>query len=171
MAALPAIFTAASLIGTGVQAVGTLAAGRAKQNAAYSQAAQLEQKGKYEQAEAQVEGEQYKRNKKLALSKLQTQSAASGFSATDPTSLALADEITRYGTYQQQLAQYGGLRQRSSREAQAAASRRWGRAAMRGARYNAGATILGGISSIASRYNQPLELPSQGSYRYQPLRG
>ena len=39
------------------------------------------------------------RQKNLALSRLQAVGASSGFSATDPSNLALANEISKYGTY------------------------------------------------------------------------
>jgi hypothetical protein len=153
MAALPFIAMAASLAGSVVSAAGTLAAGKAEQRAKNYEAAQLDAEAKQKQAEAQIEGERYQRKKELTLSTLQNEAGASGFSATDPTSLALADEISRYGTYQQQLAQYGGENQRAGLEAQAQGRRLTGEAERIGSRYKAVGTILGGISSMASKYN------------------
>ncbi len=46
--------------------------------------------------------------KRLALSRIQAVSAAGGFMATDPTTLDLLGDTDEYGTYQQQLTQYGG---------------------------------------------------------------
>ena len=126
MAALGTIALIAGLAGSAVSAVGTIASGQAAaeigqqqalisrqqgeaaQKAANFEAAQLEIQGKEEKALAQREMLQLRRQKRLTLSQLQGRAAASGFSATDPTSLALADEIERYGTYQEQLALYGG---------------------------------------------------------------
>lgn len=162
-----AVSTAAGLVGTFMQARGTLAAGKARQQALEYEAQQQELKAKEEQAAAQREAQQYERKKKLALSELQAKSAASGFTATDPTALALADEIARYGTYQEQLAQYGGKSRRAGLEAQAQGSRLTGKAARQGASYSAAGTILGGISSMAGKYaKRSTPAAGGGSYRY-----
>ncbi len=165
MAELAAIGTVISMLGTAVSAQGTIAAGKAQEAAAKQEALQLEAKGKEEQAAAQREGEEYKRKKELTLSKLQTNAAASGFTATDPTSLALADEIERYGTYQQQMTQYGGESRRTGLNEQASLRRMEGKAAASAARTSAAATIIGGIGSMASRFGQPSGGGSS-SYRY-----
>lgn len=153
MAALPLIMMVATVASAAVSAQGTIAAGKAAQKAANYEAAQLDVEAKNRKAEAQIEAGEYKRKKDLALSNLQATSAASGFSATDPTSLALADEISRYGTYQEQLAQYGGTSQRAAMEAQAVGRRLTGQAERIGSRYKAAGTILSGIGSMAGRYN------------------
>lgn len=156
----------ATIAGAGVTAAGTLAAGKSAQQAAEYEAAQLDIKAKEEQAAAQRDAEEYRRRKQFALSKLQTNAAASGFTATDPTALALADEIEQYGTYQQQMAQYGGTSRKAGLEAQAIGRRMEGRAARRGASYGAAGTILSGISSLA-RYNKPFQENSEKtSLRY-----
>ena len=165
MAELAIISAVVGAVGSAVEAAGTLAAGREAKKAAEFEAAQLEKEGKQRQASAQIEGEQYKRQKDLALSELQAGTAASGFSATDPTSLALADEITRYGTYQQQLAQHGGKVQRAGLETRARGRRMEGQAALKGSRYSAVGTILGGVSSAAGRYAKS-KSSGGGSYRY-----
>lgn len=151
MAMLAALSAIASIAGTVVSAAGTIAAGKAQQQAAEYQAKQQELKAKEEQAAAQRDAEQYKRKKELTLSTLQTKAAGSGFSASDPTSLALADEITKYGTYQEQLAMYGGTSRAAGLESQAMLSRMEGKAKMSAARSSATGTILGGISSMAGR--------------------
>lgn len=157
MSGLETIMMVASMAATAasaaVSSAGTIAAGKAKQQELNYETKQLDIEAKNRQAEAQVEAEQYKRKKDLALSNLQANAAASGFSATDPTSLALADELSRYGAYQEQLAQYGGTSQRAGLEAQAAGKRLTGQAERIGSRYSAVGTILGGIGSMASRYN------------------
>lgn len=152
MAALGIIPIVASLAGAAIAAQGTIAAGKAQQQAAEYEAAQLEIKAKDQQAAAQREAQQYERKKELALSSLQATSAGSGFSATDPTSLAIADEIAKYGTYQEQMAQYGGLSERAGLEAQAQLRQMEGRAAMKAARTNAVGTIIGGISGMAGKW-------------------
>jgi hypothetical protein len=107
------VSTVAGLAGSYVQAQGTLAAGKAADQAAKYEAAQLDIKAKEEQAAAQRDMFDQRREKELTLSKLQSNAAASGFSATDPTALALGDEIAKYGTYKEQMAMYGGESRRT----------------------------------------------------------
>jgi hypothetical protein len=166
MAALTAISAIAGLAGSFIQARGTIAAGKAAQVNANYEAQQLDLKAKEEQAAAQRDAEEEGRRKDLALSKLQSNAAASGFSATDPTALQLADEISRYGTYQQQLTEYGGQSRRTGLEAQAEGKRLEGAAARKGASYAAAGTILGGISSLASKYNPATTKTSAPAYYY-----
>lgn len=193
----------AALAGAGITAAGTIAAGnqtaaigamerdrlqaegKAAKQAAEYQAAQLEVRAKDERAAAQREADQYQRQKKLALSKLTTRAAAGGFSATDPTTLALADEIEEYGTLQEQIARYGGESRAAGARAQAEASIYSGTTAYRSAisqgdvayatgqakrdasYLSAAGTILGGIgqfgNTMYSRYRD--RQPSAG-YRY-----
>ncbi len=200
-AALPAITAIATIGGTAMSALGTIAAGKsaqqagmmrqaeaiakgkAAQQAAEFQAKQLDAKGKEEFAASQVEAEELRRRKALALSEVQTKAAAGGFSATDPSTLAIADEIARYGTIQQQMAQFGGASRREGLEGQARGERysgaealragtaegafaAWeGKAKRKASYYDAGATILGGISSLAGKYDTGGSTRST-SYRY-----
>lgn len=142
----------ATLAGAGITAAGTIAAGDSTEKIAEFEAKQLEAKGKEEQAAGQKEAREYRRKKELALSRNQTVAAASGFSATDPTALALQDEIARYGTYQEQMAQYGGESRRSGLEGQAAGRRYEGKAEKRASRFRAAGTILGTAGSLAGKY-------------------
>jgi hypothetical protein len=169
--ALSAISSIATVAGTLISAQGTIAAGKAQQQAANYEAAQLDIKAKEEQAAAQREAEQLRRRKELALSSLQTRAAASGFSATDPTASRLAGEVAEYGTLQEQAAMYGGTSRRAGLEGQAAATRASGAAARQGASYRAAATIIGGISTLADRYN-PVRMTSTAAptgSRYDPI--
>lgn len=152
MAGLSAIATIASLAGTAVSAIGTIAAGRAQKQAADHQAAQLEVNAKHEQAKAQHEALEVARKKRLELSRLQTRAAASGFGAADPTVLDLTGEVAQYGTLQQQLARYGGEVRGEDLRASAAGARARGEAALRNSYFNAAGTILGGVSSMFRRY-------------------
>jgi hypothetical protein len=151
-ATLAMISVGATIAGTAVSTIGTLASGRATQQAANYQAAQLDMKGKEELAQGQQEAEQYRRKKQLALSTLQSRAAASGFEATDPTNLKLAEDITEHGELQEGLAMYGGKSRREGLEAQARGKRFEGKAERIGSYYKAGATILGGVASIADKY-------------------
>lgn len=173
MAILPLIATVASLAGTAVAAQGTIAAGKAQKQAADYEAAQLNIKGKEEMAAAQQEAEGYAHQKDQALSSLQAKSAASGFSATDPTSLAMADEIAKYGTLQEQMSMYGGESRKAGIDSQATARRMEGKAAMKGAKLSAMGTIIGGVSGMATRFGVAMnpfpataESPDDKKYNY-----
>lgn len=153
MGAMSAIGTIVSAVGTVVGMAGQMAAGQQAKAAAEYQAKQHEVAAKEEAAAAQRDAEALERKKELALSTLQTNAAASGFSATDPTALSLAGDIERYGTVQEQMAMYGGLSRREGQLNSAAAARLSGQAAAQGARYRAIGTALSGIGSIADRFN------------------
>ena len=161
-----------SALGSIVQARGTLAAGKAQaaqvaeqgrvnQQAREFEAAQLDVASKEERAAAQVEAGEFKRGKELALSTLQARAAAGGFTATDSTALDLAGEIAARGTFQEQLALFGGTARVSKLSRQAQAARFTGQSGLRagiieagairrGAKSAATATILGGIGKFAS---------------------
>lgn len=190
----------AALAGTAATAYGTLAAGKSaaeigmaeqqrasieganSRRAAEFEAGQLEAQGKAEQASSQREAFMLGRQKRVALSRLQAVGAGSGFTATDPTSLALADEIEEYGTLQEQMALYGGTSGRQSSELSASARRASGQAAydssimagniarmsgeaQRKSSYmSAGGTILGGISTFGEKYGKRAPVKSTGRY-------
>lgn len=190
----------ATLASSAVTAAGTIAAGRqaaqigameqqrlqmegnAAKKAAEYRAAQLDVRAKDERAAAQREADQYRRQKELALSKLTTRAAGSGFSATDPTTLALGDEIEEYGTLQEQMARYGGESRAAGARAQAEAALYTGRSAqvanyMQGdiayqtgqakkdaSYYSAAGTILGGIGQFGQSYAK--HTPVASGYRY-----
>jgi hypothetical protein len=178
MAALATIATIASIAGTAVTAVGTIAAGNAKAaqaeaeaRAADFQAKQLDVQAKDARAMGQRDMLEARKKKQLALSALQARAGSSGFSATDPTALALADEIERYGTHQEQMAQYGGTV--GARDASlSAAGRRFTAGVYRdlaprfeSAGYmGAAGTILGGISTIGAKYAQRTPPSTVGRY-------
>jgi hypothetical protein len=188
MAALPAIATIATVVGTGVSAYGTIAGGKAQsqqlaqqglaeRESSELQARQLIAKGKEEMAASQQEAAQYRRNKDLALSTLQNRAAAGGFSATDPTAMALSDEIDKYGTLQEKLALWGGSSRRAGLESQAAGARfsgdsaysaalQSGANARKASWYDAAGTILGGVSTLAAKYDPQASSTTAPSYRY-----
>jgi len=181
MADLATMAAIASIVGTGVglagsaiSAKGTIAAGKAEQQVANYQAAQAEVKGKEERAAAQRDAMQYKRQMQLALSKLQNNAAASGFAATDEGTMDIAEEIAKYGTLQQQIAQYGGKSRQKGYQAQAQGLRLSGQAARQGAGYGATGTILagagnaiGGFGRFAADYMKPDDY--SGRYSEQPV--
>lgn len=151
---LSTIGNVATLAGAGIGAYGTVQAGKAQKDAANFEALQLEAKGKEEQAAARVEADQYRRKKELAESTLQSRAAASGFTATDPTTLQLGDEIEQYGTLQEQMAMYGGTARREGLGDQARAKRWSGNVGYIASKPKATATILTGLgTTLAARYN------------------
>src|SRR3990167_11241300 len=96
MSGLETVALIASIAGAATTAVGTIAAGNAKAAQAESeakaqefQAKQLDLSSKEERASAQRDSLELRRRKNLALSQLQSRAAGSGFTATDPTALAL----------------------------------------------------------------------------------
>jgi hypothetical protein len=153
----------ATVAGTVLGYQGAMAQGKAAQAAANYEAQQMEMQGKEELAAAGAERDQLRRKKELAQSTLQANAAASGFSATDPTALNLAEDIEEYGTLQEQMAMYGGSSRAAGRKAQAEAARMTGRAAMQGARYKAMGTVLSGVSTLADRYNPTRQVSNAGS--------
>jgi hypothetical protein len=144
----------ASLAGTAVSAIGTIAAGKAQAQAANYEAAQLDIKAKEERAAAQREALEKKRETDLLLSRHQALTANSGLGTTDPTILDQTGEIADYGTYQQAMTQYGGESRAAGLESQASATRLTGKAAQQGAMYAAAGTIINGASSMFDRFGK-----------------
>jgi hypothetical protein len=138
----------AMIASTAISAAGTIAAGNQQKAAGKWQQQENERQAMAERASAQRDADQLDRRRELAQSRLQTVGAASGLSTTDPTSLAISDEIERYGTMQTQMAQYGGEDRATGLNAQGAIARYSGDAAASGSRYRAVGTILGGIAGL-----------------------
>lgn len=187
MAEMAVIAAVAGAAAGGISAIGTIASGNAAADAARAEgeatirqmdfeARQHEIAGKDALATSQREMLGLRRNKKLALSALTARSAGSGFSASDPTSLALADEIERYGTEQELFALYGGQKAKADQELTAGA-KRWSGAtaqaagdkkanAIKQASYwSAAGTILGSVSDIGMKYGKR-SAPAPSGMRY-----
>jgi hypothetical protein len=176
---------AMTAVGTGLGAMGTIASGQARADAATAQARneatirdwqakQMEVQGDEEQALAQRRGQELEKQKRFALSRLQARSAASGFTATDPTTLSLAEDIEEYGTYQQQMADYGGAVKRKDLELGAAGQRYSGLMGVNMANQyasdvkassylDASGTIAQGAGSIFAKY-APSKMPGGVTY-------
>lgn len=149
---MPILSAGATIMGGVMQAQGIRAQGAAQQQQANYQAAQMDIKAKEEHAAAQRDQEQLKRNKELALSALQARSAASGFDASDPTAMQIGEDIARYGTLQELMAQYGGLSRRTGLEDSARGRRAEGRAARQGSRLAARGTIFSSVADGFGRF-------------------
>ncbi len=145
---------AMSMAGANQAAAGEEYAAKQQQANLEYQAKQLDIKGKEEQAAAQHQVLQQRREKEQVQSQLQARGAASGFDATDATSLQIGSEIEKYGTLQEMMASYGGQSRRAGIDAQAAGNRAQGDAIVKGASISAAGTrmagMASGISSIAS---------------------
>jgi murein L,D-transpeptidase YcbB/YkuD len=146
------------------------AQGDAARAQAEYEARNLDAQAKQEFAASQREALQYRRQKQLALSSLQAKGAASGFDPNSASNLAIADEIEKYGTVQEGMAMYGGSARARNLEATAAGKRLSGQSAYDAAyssgdiyakegyarkeasQYGAAGTILGGVSTMASRF-------------------
>lgn len=152
--------------GTAVSAAGTLAAGRAAQDAgmrgqqaAYFEAAQQEQQAQESRAAAQRGALEKRREGRLLLSKLQARAAASGGGADDPTVLDLGGDIAQRSEYDALFEMYRGENRARGLEDQAMGSRMTGdarraegEAKKRAAKLSAIGTIIGGASSMAGTY-------------------
>lgn len=165
-AVMPFVSGAATIAGGIMQAQGQKQAAASQKAALDYQAKQLELQGKEEQAAAQHEVFQKRREKNLALSALQARGAASGFETTDPTGLQIGEDIAKYGTLQEMMASYGGRSRRTGLEAEAYGRRAEGRSIVQGAKSAAMGTILGSVSSGFARFSQGLPDFSQRNYRY-----
>ena len=147
-----AAVVALSVAGTAVSAVGTIARGQAEARAAAYRAKALEINAKEERAAAQHQAMEEDRQTRYALSKVQAQSAGSGFGADDTSVQNLSGDIARYGSLKAQMAQYGGDSRAEGLRAQANATRLSGDAALTGAYYGAAGSLLSGFSSLYSKY-------------------
>jgi hypothetical protein len=166
MAMLAAIAPIAQVIGAGVGALGTLAAGRQAKEAGEWQAREHERVAMAERAAAQREAEQVSRRADLAQSRLQTVAAASGLSATDPTALNLEGEIASHGDLQARMTRYGGEDRATGIGAQADMARYSGRAAQNASYYRAAGTILGGIGGLARYGGKPTGSAASSPYTF-----
>lgn len=162
---LLALSAAATAVGTGISAYGTIATGNYQKKASEYTAKQMDVRAKDEQAAGQREAAEYGRKKDLALSRGQTLNASGGFTATDPTSLGIADEIAKYGTLQEQTALYGGEARRSATEAQAKGTRFEGDFGKYSSNIKAAATIANGGATIIDRFS-PKPASTGSSLRY-----
>ncbi|MEY9099065.1 DNA-binding protein H-NS [Sinorhizobium fredii] len=166
-AIMPIVSAGATIAGGAIAAQGQKQAAASQKAALDYQAKQLEMQGKEEQAAAQHEVFQQRREKELALSALQARGAASGFDPTDATGLQIGEDIEKYGTLQEMMAAYGGKSRRAGLEAEAYGRRAEGNAIVSGAKSAAMGTILGSVSSGFARFSQEIpDFTRQGAYRY-----
>lgn len=142
--------------GTLVSASGTLASGKAADQAARFQAAQLEQRGKAEQAAASREAMEQRRQSRLVGSRARALMAASG----GGIDYDILGDIAGEGEYRALTALYEGDEAAAGRRMQAAASRYEGKSIRNASRMKAFSTLLSGGSSIAGKYGSRYASPS-----------
>lgn len=137
MAALP-------LIGAAISGIGTILGGVAANNAAQSEARQLEEKGKEELAASQRDAEVKRREGQLINSRQQALAAASGAGAGSdaPTIVKLMTDTAGQAEYNAQVDLYGGKSRKEGLFAAAENRRREGKASLLG-------SVLGGFGGFA----------------------
>ena len=156
------------LIGTGLSAVGSIAAGNAQNEALQAQAAAEERKGNEARAATQREAIQRAKEARLALSRQQAVASASGAGATDPTVLKLMGDVGKQGQYNVASTLYEGEAIQAGMQDQAAISRMRGRQARLAGFIGAGTTMLNGLSGFADTWGGfSSSGSSTGNYRYQ----
>lgn len=152
MAAMGIIGAGMSMIGSMTQASGTIAAGKAQQQNAYFQAAQLDQQADQSRAVAQRSALQDRKKAGLADSTLIARAAADGGSATDATAVTDATAIAGQGEYNALGDMFKGEDRARGQEDQAAGLRAGGDAALAGARSQASGTLFGSFGGLASKF-------------------
>ena len=141
MAALP-------LIGAAISGIGTILGGIAANNAAQSEAMQLEEKGKEELAASQRDAEVKRREGALINSRQQALAAASGAGAGSdaPTIVKLMTDTAGQAEYNAQVDLYGGKSRKEGLFNAAANRRREGKASLLG-------SVLGGFGGFAKAWS------------------
>lgn len=169
------------LIGAVVSAAGSIAAGSAAKSAAQAQAQMSIFKAKQEEqaagearASGQRRAEEESRKGRLAQSQLQARAAADGGSATDPTVLALGEDIAGRSRLGAGIEYYKGENQARGFENQAELSRMQaaaqlaeGSAKQTASYFSAGGTLIGGVGSAFSAYKkEPVPATAAATYGY-----
>lgn len=140
-----------AVIGSIVQGIGTIAGGMAAKDAADTEAAQLDARGKEEFAAAQRDAAEKRREAVLANSKIQSLAATSGAGADAPTITRLMQGISGQGEYNAQTDLYGGASRRAGLRDNANARRAEGNASLLGSVFSAAGTMLGAGSSYGTK--------------------
>lgn len=137
-----------AVIGSIVQAVGSIAGGIAANDAAQAEAAQLEERGQEEFAASQRDAQARREEGRLVNSRAQALGAASGAGADAPTIVRLMTDTAGQAELNAQSDQYGGRQRRAGMRDSARARRAEGNASLMGSFFDAAGTALG----AGSRY-------------------
>lgn len=148
------------LLGTGVTAAGTLAAGANAKASANSQAAQMDQQATQARASSQRTMMEHQRRTGLVQSQLQARAAASGAGAQDETVIKLGSDIAGRGEEQALMDLYNGENTARGLEDAARAKRASGKAAQQGSYLSAAGSTLSGLGRGFSRFALPNGVPA-----------
>lgn len=149
---LTAASMAATAIGTGVSAAGTIAGGNAAKSAADFKAQQFQMQGQTATAEGQRSMLEEQRKTGLLQSTLQARAAGSGAGATDPTVLALGSQIAGRGEYGALTDLFQGQNRAAGLTDEANAAIATGKAQQIGSDYSAVGTVASGAGSMFRTY-------------------
>lgn len=144
--------TVASAAGTVMAAAGANAQGKAAQAEANYQASILKDKAKQEEAFAQKEAQEQRRETEYVQSRHQAAAAASGFSTTDASNILMQKNIAGTGELYAQTKQYVGQQNKNNFNAQAEAAILSGKNARQAGKINAASTLIGGVGDIAGQW-------------------
>lgn len=140
-----------AVIGSIVQAVGSIAGGIAANDAAQAEAAQLEERGQEEFAASQRDAQARREEGRLVNSRAQALGAASGAGADAPTIVRLMTNTAGQSELNAQSDLYGGRQRRAGMRDNARARRAEGNASLMGSFFDAAGTALGGGSRYGTQ--------------------
>jgi hypothetical protein len=143
MAGLAAI---AGIVGTGLQVMGSLQAGKSQQAALNFEAKQREAKAAEERAASQRTAIDKRHEGDLVMSRQKALAAAGGAGVVNPNILDLYGETSERAEYNAASEVYGGESRARGQVDQAAAARAKGKAAVKGSIFEAGGTAFTGLS-------------------------
>lgn len=164
MSAVDIISGGLTALGTAASATGTIAGGDLAMAEAKYKSKQLDQQAAESRAVSQREAMEYRRKGKLALSALQARAAASGGGADDPTIVNLASGIAGRSEYQALATSAAGENKARGYEGAADAALASGKAAKKGAKLAAWATILGGAGSVLKTFKDSGKFEEEPNY-------
>lgn len=139
-----------AMIGSLISAGGSIVQGISANNAAKTEAAQMEERGKEDFAASQREAEDKRREGRIVNSRQQALAAASGAGADAPTIVKLMTDTAGQAEYNAQTSMFGGLQRKKGMNDSANARRAEGRAALVGSVFDAAGTALGGGSKFGT---------------------
>lgn len=139
-----------ALIGTLISAGGSIVQGISANDAAQTEAAQMEERGKEDFAASQREAIDKRREGRLVNSRQQALAAASGAGADAPTIVKLMTDTAGQAEYNAASTMFGGLQRRAGMNDSARARRKEGQAAMIGSVFDAAGTALSGGSKFGT---------------------
>ena len=164
--AIPVALMAAS---TALSAGGTIIGANAEARSLKSEATQLDTQAGQDRASSQRAAIEQRRQARLLQSRAQAVGAASG-GASDPTVVNIISRLAGEGQYRALTALYEGEEMARSKEMQARARRQEAKNTKRAGYISAAGQVLGGASSIYSRFGGggPSGSSSGGSSRNAP---